>query len=156
MRSKISMRSGVPSCGDIWASTLAQRWCTWGWDIVLSYLSSDIFLRQIADDRQLELFALIGFEHQEYPQHQLQEAQKGEQHQPYEGDVSDDHEQYGQPAEGDHRLHRVESDKFVLLLEQEKNQPGNPANQIAKQSRNALIQSRGSRLDILSHDIFLL
>src|SRR5262245_57335605 len=83
----------------------------------------DVLFGKIADDGQFEHLSLVGLHHQDDPNDQHDDVDDRKH------DGEDDHDGKGdlhreEPAEGYDRLHGVESDEFIVFLEDEKYDAG--------------------------------
>src|ERR1022692_2696359 len=105
-------------------------------------------LRQVADHRQLESLALECLHHAEDPADQREQSEKAA----YQADETETKHRTKQAApdeeplqrengtEKDDRLHRVEADRGTLV-DQEKYQAGNPAENVTEQPGHVLLDS---------------
>ncbi len=81
---------------------------------------ADLFLGQIACPRQLVLFPLIGFNHQDYPQYEPEHRDKRDNHHVEQRYPTKDNTGDTKDTKHYDRLHSMEADKLVLFLYQNK------------------------------------
>jgi len=97
-------------------------------------LLSELLFDKITDDGQFITLALISFHHQYDPKHHAQGPHKQIDQDPQDRDEPHDKGDDEKPEERHKRLHRVEPNESILLLEQQKNKPGQPSQCVTKKS----------------------
>src|SRR6266550_7858942 len=115
-------------------------------------------------DRHLKLFALIGFYHEEDPENEsnqadqaIQRGREPETAEPSQHETGPETEKdtsynadHKQPAENDHGLRGMKP-HVRPLVDQEKDDPRDPAEDVAQQSRNVFGHARVCALRSLHH-----
>ena len=127
--------------------------------VLKEFLFSGEILGEVTGDRNLETLALVGLDHQENPKDKHDQADEADQESANHGEAkagakapaahppthAEDNAQNDahdvQSTKDDQGLSGVEADERALI-DQEKDKPGEPAKNVAEQTRHVLAEAR--------------